>query len=92
MLRDFRSMVNYCLEVGLKNSVTGRFRLTKLVYGRLQRYGYHSWYALSAIEVATAILKNYRKARRKNRNVKLPKARKLMAKLGDQAFKVENGE
>ena len=49
-------MVNYCLRVGLKNGVTGRFKLTKLVYGELQRYGYYSWYTLSAIEIATTIL------------------------------------
>jgi len=56
LLRDFGSMVNYCLRVGLKNGVTGRFKLTKLVYGELQRYGYYSWYTLSAIEIATTIL------------------------------------
>lgn len=66
LVKDFRSMVNYCLEAGLKNRVTGRFGLTRLVYGELQRHGYHSWYVLSAIEVATALLKNHRKAKRKN--------------------------
>jgi len=85
-------MVNYCLEAGLKNRVTGRFGLTRLVYGELQRHGYHSWYVLSAIEVATALLKNHRKAKRKNSDVKLPKARKLVAKLGNQAFKIVDGE
>ena len=77
LLRDFRSMVNHCLEVGLREGVTGRFKLTKLVYGKLSKLGYHSWYALSAIETATAILKNYRKAKKRNPNVKLPQAKRL---------------
>jgi len=88
LLRDFKGMVNYCLGVGLREGVTGRFKLTKLVYGKLSKLGYHSWYTLSAIETATAILKNYRKARRRNPNIKPPKARKLMAKLGNQALKI----
>ena len=92
LLRDFRSMVNYCLKVGLKNAVTGRFKPTKLVYNELQRYGYHSWYILSAIEVATAILKNYRKAKRKDLNVKPPKAKRFVAKLGNLAFKIKDGD
>ena len=40
--------------------ITSRFRLTRETYHRLMEYGYHSWYVLSAVEVATAILKNYR--------------------------------
>ena len=91
LLRDFRSMVNCCLEVGLRKGVTGRFKLTKLVYGELSKFGYHSWYTLSAIEIATAILKNYRKAKRRDPNVKPPKAKRLVAKLGNQAFKIKDG-
>lgn len=90
LLKDFRDMVNYCLEVGLKNGVTGRFKLTKLVYKKLTKYGYHSWFVLSAIEVAATILKNYRKVKRKKPNIKLPRARKLVAKIGNQALKIED--
>jgi len=41
--------------------------------------------------IATAILKNYRKAKRRNCKVKVPIARKLMAKIGNQAIKVADG-
>jgi len=41
--------------------------------------------------VATTILKNYRKAKRRNYRVKVPRARKLMAKIGNQAVKVADG-
>ena len=89
LLEAFRDMVNYCIHVGLGKGITSRFRLTGEVYHRLMKYGYHSWYVLSAIEVATAILKNYRKAR-KHSGVKRPRARRLMAKIGNQGFKIEN--
>ena len=92
LLKDFRQMVNYCIKVGLERGVTSRFKLTKLTYRELRRYGYHSWYILSAIEIASTILKNYRKAKRKNPDVKPPKAKRLIAKLGNQAFKITSGK
>jgi len=88
LLEAFKSMVNYCIHVGLKKNVTSRFRLSNEVYHELTKYGYHSWYVLGAIEVATAILKNYRKAVRKGKNVRRPIAKRLMAKLGNQAYKI----
>jgi len=91
LLEAFRDMVNYCIRVGLEKGITSRFRLTREVYHRLMEYGYHSWYVLSAIEVATVILKNYRKAKRRNGRVKAPRARRLMAKIGNQAVKVVDG-
>ena len=82
-------MVNRCIDIGLEHGVSSRFKLSKLVYHELTKFGLHSWYVLSAMEVATIILKNYRKARRKCKNVKRPIAKKLMAKLGNQAFKIK---
>lgn len=91
LLEAFRDMVNYCIHVGLERGVTSRFRLSNEVYHDLTKSGYHTWYVLSAIEVATTILKNYRKAKRGNCEVRVPRARKLMAKIGNQAIKVANG-
>lgn len=88
-LQIFRGMVNYCISVGLERKITSRFRLSNEVYKKLTKCGLHSWYVLGAIEVATAILKNYRKANRKGRNVKRPYARRLVAKLGNQAYRVD---
>ncbi|KPV65154.1 MAG: hypothetical protein AOA65_0412 [Candidatus Bathyarchaeota archaeon BA1] len=88
LLKLFRDMVNHCVRVGLEKNITSRFRLSNEVYHGLTKYRLHTWYCLSAIEVATAILKNYRKAERKNQNIKRPYARKVMAKLGNQAYKV----
>jgi len=50
--------------------------------------GYHSWYVLGAVKVATTILKNYRKGKEKAQKVKQPHARRLIAKLGNQAYKI----
>jgi len=92
LLNMFRNMVNYCIRVGLKKGITSKFRLTNEVYHELTKYGYHSWYVLGAMEVATTILKNYRKAKRKKKDVKCPRARRLMAKLGNQALKIMDNE
>ena len=54
----------------------------------LMKCGYRSWYVLGAVEAAAAILKNYRKAKRRHENIKQPRARRLMAKLGNQAYKI----
>lgn len=88
LLETFRDMVNYCIHIGLERGITSRFSLSKEVYHELTKHGLHSWYILSAIEVATSILKNYRRARRRNKDVGRPCARRLTAKLGNQAYKV----
>jgi len=92
LLRDFRDMVNYCIQAGLRHGATSKFKLTRLVYRELTaKYPWHSWYALSAIEVACAILKNYRKSLRRGLSPRVPRARRLIAKIGNQALKVEEG-
>lgn len=75
LLSAFRDMANYCIHVGVEKNISSRFRLSREVYHKLTKYGHHTWYVLGAIEVATVILKNYRKAKRKRKNVKRPHAR-----------------
>jgi putative transposase len=91
LLETFRNMVNHCIRVGLEKKVTSRLRLQSETYHPLSGFGLHTWYSLSAIEVAIAILKNYRKAKRRRQNVRVPRATKLTAKLGNQGYKVVNG-
>jgi len=90
ILGAFRNTVNYCIHVDLQKNITSRFRLSNEVYNRLTEFGLHSWYCLSAIEVAAAILKNYRRAKRRNKDksINLPYARRLVTKLGNQTYKV----
>jgi putative transposase len=92
LLESFRSMVNHCIHVGTEKNLTSRFGLQSEVYRQLGRFGLHSWYSLSAIEVATAILKNYRKAKRRRQNARSPRATKLMVKLGNQGYKIVDGK
>jgi len=92
LLETFRWMVNEAVRVGLEKNITSRFSLSNEVYHRLNEYGLHTWYNLSAIEVATSILKNYRKIVRKKRSVKKPYAKRLMAKIGNQAYRIVDGK
>jgi putative transposase len=91
LLEATRCMVNYRIRVGLEKNITSRFKLSNEVYPHLSRFGLHTWYYLSAVEVAASILKNYRKAKRRRRNVRVPRATKLMAKLGNQGYKIVDG-
>jgi len=93
LLESFRNMVNYCIHVGLEKNLTSRFKLQNEVYHQLTGFGLHSWYVLSAVEVATVILNNHRKAKRRQQNVsRVPRATKLMAKLGNQGYRVVDGK
>ncbi|WXG42534.1 MAG: transposase [Promethearchaeati archaeon SRVP18_Atabeyarchaeia-1] len=92
LLEAFKTMVNHCIHAGIEKNVTSRLGLQHEVYHQLGGFGLHTWYSLSAIETATAILKNYRKAKRKRQDIRVPRATKLMAKLGNQAYKVVDGK
>ncbi|WXG43108.1 MAG: transposase [Promethearchaeati archaeon SRVP18_Atabeyarchaeia-1] len=91
LLETFKSMVNYCIRVGLEKNISSRFSLQSEVYRRLGDFGLHTWYSLSAIEAATAILKNHRKAKRRRQSIRVPRATKLTAKLGNQGYRVVDG-
>lgn len=80
-------------EGRLEHNMPSRFKLTRLVYRELSgSYPWHSWYVLGAREVATTILKNYRKHKRKGLKAKKPEAKRLVAKIGNQTLKIEDGK
>lgn len=89
LLEAFRRMVNEAIRVGLERDISSRFKLSNAVYKELHN-GLHTWYILSAIEKACAILKNYRKAKRKNPNVKKPYVKKPFLSIGNQGYKIVN--
>jgi len=91
VLETFRRMVNEAIRVGLKQNITSRFKLTKTVYKELHN-GLHTWYILSAVEKACAILKNYRKAKRKHPYTKQPYVKKAFLSIGNQAYKIADGK
>jgi len=86
----FRDMVNHCIQVGLEKEITSRFKLSNEVYGELHN-GLHTWYILSAVEKAAAILKNYRKSMRKNPHTKRPHVSKPFLSIGNQAYTIVDG-
>jgi len=85
LLERYKEMVNTAILVGLERKITSRFKLIEAVYEDFKRYGLHTHYVLNACEIACAIIKNHRKQRRK------PYVRKLILKLDNQTYKIENG-
>ena len=77
LLEQFRHMLNDCIRIGLAENVTSLKSLSLKAYRKLSRYDVVSYYKLCAISAATGILRNYRKAKRKNPCAKEPYARRL---------------
>jgi putative transposase len=87
VLEVFRKMVNEAIRVGLERNISSRFKLNNVVYEELHN-GLHTWYILAAVEKACAILKNYRRAKRKNTKTKKPYVKKPFLSIGNQAYKI----
>jgi putative transposase len=77
MLEQFRQMLNNCIRIGLAENTTSLKSLSIKAYSQLADYQVPSYYKLCAISGATGILRNYRKAKRKGRQVNEPYARRL---------------
>jgi len=77
LLGEFRRMVNVCITVGIEENVSSLKTLSLKLYHRLS-HDTLSYYRLCAISTATGILRNHRKARKKNSQTKFPYAKKLM--------------
>jgi len=69
-------MLNDCIRIGVAENVTNLKSLSLKAYKQLSRYDVASYYKLCAISAATGILRNYRKAKRKNPHVREPYARR----------------
>jgi putative transposase len=84
-------MLNDCIRIGLAENVTSLKSLSLKAYRQLSGYDVASYYKLCAISAATGILRNYRKAKRKNPCVREPYARRLRLTTC-YGFKVRDGE
>jgi IS605 OrfB family transposase len=89
-MEQFRRMVNDCIRIGLSENVTSLKSLSLRAYKLLSGYHCPSYYKLCAISATVGMLRNYRKAKRKNPHVNAPYARKsrLTTCYG---FKIEGG-
>jgi len=88
-LDEFRRMVNVCVAVGIEENVSSLKALSLKSYHRLNRDTL-SYYRLCAISAATGMIRNYRRAKRKNPRTRMPYARKLMLTTC-YGFKIHNG-
>ncbi|OLB46494.1 MAG: hypothetical protein AUG17_07845 [Crenarchaeota archaeon 13_1_20CM_2_53_14] len=77
LLDDFRRIVNVCIEIGIEKNVSSLEALSLATYHRLSK-NVLGYYRLGAISTASRILKNYRRAKRKNSRTRFPHARRLM--------------
>ncbi len=80
-LDDFRKMVNEAIRIALAEKVTSQFAITTKVYPQLANYPYPTAYRLSACNVATGILRNYRHELRKHPETKKPYVRNPFVRM-----------
>jgi putative transposase len=88
LLDKFRCMVNECVAFGIEENISSLMTLSLRSYNRLSPRTL-SYYRLGAISSATGILRNYRKAKRKNPRTSVPYAGKLMLTTC-YGFKIQN--
>jgi putative transposase len=79
LLEEFRKMVNDVIRIGLAEKVTARNMLMKKAYSQLAKYTIPTYYRVTAVNKAVAMLKNYRKALRTKEDVKTPFCTKFFA-------------
>jgi len=93
LFRDFREMIEFCIDKALELGITSYAKLRKAVYEEWKRKWYpkyHTHYCHSACKIATTILKNFRKRKRKGLTDKdKPEIRKDFVKLEEMLFKFE---
>ena len=93
IFKDFCEMIMLCIDRALELNITSYARLRKTIYGEWKQKWYpkyHTHYCHSACKIATAILKNFRKRKRKGLVKKdKPEVRRDFIKLEEMLFKFE---
>src|SRR5439155_23888587 len=89
LLGEFIRMVNVFIAFGIEENVSSLKTLSSKSYRRLS-HDILSYYRLCTISTDTGILRNHRKAKKKNPWTRLPCARKLMLTTC-YGFKIQNG-
>ncbi len=90
LLEQFRQMLNKCICIGLAENVTSLKSLSLKAYRQLSSYEVITYYKPCVISAATGILRNYRKAKRKNPSTKEPYAKRLRLTTC-YGFKIQDG-
>ena len=91
LLEDFRLAVNNAIRAGLQARVTSRNALSRLVYKdfREEHPKMYAQHLVSALGVATGILRNHRRVVRKGAARNTPYVRRLMMNAENQAYKLD---
>ena len=93
LINDFKQMVNFCIDKAIELRITSYAKLRKAIYNEWKEKWYpkyHTHYCHSACRVATSILKNFRKRKRKGLTRKdKPEVKKDFIKLEEMLFKFE---
>ena len=71
LMDEFHFMVNEAIRIGLAKNITSKFILRNELYP-LFKNEFHTSYISMAVFKAHAILKNYRKSKKKNTDTKVP--------------------
>ncbi|MGB6785365.1 MAG: hypothetical protein WBE60_05760, partial [Nitrosotalea sp.] len=87
VMEDFRFVVNEAIRLGIEHDITSRFKLRSLVYPRLNKTMY-SGYVYTAIWKACTMLKNYRRAKKKNASVKIPFMKRCILVIDNQRYEI----
>jgi len=85
LLEDFRDMVNFCIEKGLKYGYSLK-KLHKNCYkGLKERYNYHSIFLPEAYRIAQSIIRSWKA----NKGKEKPVAKKKLIRLHKSIFKID---
>jgi putative transposase len=89
LMDEFRRMVNICITIGVEQNISSLRKLSSNAYHLLssESLGY---YRLCAISSSIGILRNYRRAKNRNRNAAFPYASRLRLTTC-YGFKVQGG-
>ena len=96
LFKDFREMLEFCIGKALKLGITSYAKLRKAIYEEWKQKWhpkYHTHYCHSACKIATAILKNFRKRKKKGlTNKGKPEIKRNFIKLEEVLFKFEGNK
>ncbi len=87
LLAEFRLLVNESIRIALQGDHRSRARLSRAAYQDLSaRHAVYRQYIPSAFEVALAVLKVYRRRKRKGKPTTVPFMRRPMLKAENQSY------
>jgi len=96
LFKDFREMLEFCIDKALDIGITSYAKLRKTIYEEWKQKWhpkYHTHYCHSACKIATAILKNFRKKKKKElTNKGKPEIKRNFIKLEEVLFKFEGNK